>query len=150
MTLQYVLGDILKAGTDAVVNPVNCVGVMGAGLAKQFKDKYPNMFEDYKNWCGTIAGIGILRVYERFSFDRPLFIINFPTKYHWKDPSRLEYIESGLATLVFVVKKLGIKSVAIPKLGCGLGGLEWKDVNSLFKKYLFDLDVQVIVCGENV
>ncbi len=151
MGIVYVSGNILEAKTEAVINPVNCVGVMGAGLAKQFHDKYPKMYKDYRDICryGELAP-GRLHVFDREVFDPPFYIVNFPTKKDWRHPSKLEYIETGLTALVRVLGRLNVKNVSIPKLGCGLGGLNWRDVNSLIKKYLGDIGVEVMVYGEDV
>lgn len=151
MGIVYVSGDILKATTEAVINPVNCVGIMGAGLAKQFSDKYPKMYKDYRDIChyGELNP-GRLHVFDRERFSPPFYIINFPTKKHWKNPSKLEYIESGLVTLVQILGRLGAKSISIPKLGCGLGGLDWHDVNSLIKRHLSDVRVKIVAYGEDV
>lgn len=149
--MKYISADILEATTEAVVNPVNCVGVMGAGLARQFRDRYPSMFSHYRDACRRgILIPGRLHIYDRETFNPPFYIINSPTKKDWRDPSKLEYIESGLIALVGVLRSMGINSVSVPKLGCGLGGLNWVDVNSLIKKYLNDVDCQVVVYGEDV
>lgn len=151
MGVVYVSGDILEATTEAVINPVNCVGVMGAGLAKQFRNKYPNMYRCYKDFCDhDVLVPGRLHIFDREVFSPPFFIVNFPTKKDWRNPSRLEYIEAGLATLVRTLRRLKVKSISIPKLGCGLGGLDWHDVNSLIKGYLSDVGVKVMVYGEDV
>ncbi len=150
MGVEYVPGDILEATTEAVLNPVNCIGLMGAGLAKQFRNKYPNMFKHYSDACrrGVLAP-GRLLIYDRETFDPPFYIINFPTKNDWRQPSKLEYIESGLIALVRILKPMGVNSISVPKLGCGLGELDWEDVNSLIKKYLSDVDCQVMVYAED-
>jgi len=151
MGLIYVSGDILEATTEAVANPVNCVGIMGDGLAKQFRDKYPNMFRHYCDAChrGVLAP-GRLLIYDREIFNPPFYIISFPTKKDWRHPSKLEYIESGLVALVKILRLMGINSISVPKLGCGLGGLDWKDVNSLIKKHLSDVNCQVVVYGDDI
>ena len=125
---------IFKAKTEAIVNPVNTVGVCGMGLAKQFKEKYPDNYEAYRNACET----GLLKVGETFTYcletkNHPSHIINFPTKNHWRYPSKIHYIEAGLKALVIDMKINKIKSVAIPKLGCGekTGQLKWVDVKPL-------------------
>ena len=127
-------GSILDAETQAVVNPINCVGVMGSGLALQFKNKHPALFESYKKRCdnGEI-NIGKMYVYSFPCSSKDCYkhIINFPTKKHWKYPSKLKYIEEGLIDLVDVVKRLNVDSIAVPKLGCGKGGLQWNCVKPL-------------------
>lgn len=127
MTIEAGHGDLITAEVDAIVNTVNTVGVMGKGLALQIKNAFPEVFAGYARACkeGAVA-VGRMHVVHRSS--SPRFVINFPTKKHWRQPSKLEYIESGLADLVAQVRKLGIRSIAIPPLGCGLGGLDWDDV----------------------
>ncbi len=120
-------GDLFAASTDAVVNAVNCAGVMGKGLALAFKKRFPDNFAAYKRACdaGAVA-IGKMFVVERA--DAPRWIINFPTKRHWRGASTLADVKSGLVDLVDQVERRGIRSIAIPALGCGLGGLRWEDV----------------------
>lgn len=131
--IHYVRGNILQSPAEARVNPVNCVGVMGKGLALQFKKAYPNNFEDYKTACDS----GIVRLGEMFITvyyeheDIKKYIINFPTKKHWLDRSYLPDIKEGLGDLIQWVSTLRIGSVAIPKVGCGLGWLEWGEVRPL-------------------
>lgn len=128
-------GSIFDSDADAIVNAVNCVGVMGAGLAKAFKDRYPHMNEQYEVKCKLgLLKPGMLDVYIVDS--SPKYIINFPTKNDWRSPSLMEYIYDGVSALHYEVWRWNIKSVAIPALGCGLGGLDWKDV----KPVLADLD----------
>ena len=124
--------DILKDRSAALVNPVNCVGVMGKGLALQFKKAYPKNYELYKEACdsGFIVP-GKLIVFETGQFFPPHYIINFPTKVDWRNSSKLEYIHAGLWALEELVTELELKSIAIPPLGCGLGGLNWSDVKPL-------------------
>lgn len=120
-------GSIFDSDADAIVNAVNCVGVMGAGLAKAFKYKFPHMVEQYEVKCKLgLLRPGQLDIYVIDS--TPKYIINFPTKDDWKDPSLMEYIYDGISALHYEVFKWKMKSVAIPALGCGLGGLDWKDV----------------------
>ncbi len=120
-------GDLFAADTDAIVNAVNCVGVMGKGLALAFKKQFPDNFEAYRRACDTGEVMpGKMFVVERAS--APRWIINFPTKRHWRSPSTLDDVRSGLVDLIAQVKSREIKSVAIPALGCGLGGLRWEDV----------------------
>ncbi len=139
----------MEAKTEALVNAVNCVGVMGKGIALQFRRKFSeDYFKDYKRACqsGELA-IGKVHVYElknakfdaRVSAFSPRFIVNFPTKHHWREKSRIEDIESGLQSLVEVVERYEIKSVAMSALGCGLGGLDWNDVKPLIEKAFVNL-----------
>lgn len=122
-------GNLLEAPAEALVNAVNCVGVMGKGLALQFKQAYPEMFTVYAAACraGEVRP-GAMLVYETGRNSGPRFIINFPTKRHWREPSRIEDVQAGLAALVAEVRERGIRSLAVPALGCGLGGLDWPDV----------------------
>jgi O-acetyl-ADP-ribose deacetylase (regulator of RNase III) len=132
--IQITSGDILKADVEALVNTVNCAGVMGRGIALQFKKKYEGNFKAYKKICdaGKLRP-GTMFVYDNGSLINPRFIINFPTKNHWRDKSRLEDIETGLIALTHEVRTRGIKSIAIPPLGCGLGGLNWTAVRPLIE-----------------
>lgn len=135
--IQLTHGDILTADADALVNTVNCVGVMGRGIALQFKRAFPNNFKAYAAACkGGVVEPGKMFVFETSRLTSPRFIINFPTKRHWRSKSRLEDIETGLDDLVRVVTARDIRSVAIPPLGCGLGGLEWSDVLPLIEAAL--------------
>ena len=134
-------GNILDSEMECIVNTVNCVGVMGRGLALQFKHKYPNMYEDYRNKClNKQIKLGEVYLYEDTSSKK---IINFPTKNHWKNKSNIEDIENGLINLCDKIDKFGITSISIPPLGCGLGGLNWDDVYPLIIKYMTDLNIQV-------
>ncbi len=122
-------GDILKSNAEAIVNTVNCVGVMGRGIALQFKKAYPQNFKHYATACKkNDVKPGKIFVVETGNLIGPKYILNFPTKRHWKDNSRMEDIESGLQDLAYVIQHYGIRSIAIPPLGCGLGGLNWSDV----------------------
>ena len=135
MKIKFVSGDILKANSQAQVNPINCVGVMGAGLAKQFKEAYPEMFNDYKKLCNNKAlAIGKMHIY-RTGLKQPEYLFNVPTKYDYRADSRLKSIRLGMQVIVATTRKLRIKSVAIPKLGCGLGNLKWKDVLPIIKEH---------------
>lgn len=129
----YKTGDLLQSSADALVNTVNCEGVMGKGIAYQFKLRYPNNFKDYRHACQS----GELRPgkLHYFSEDGKL-IINFPTKDKWRNPSKMEYIESGLNELVPLIHELSIKSIAIPPLGSGNGGLIWSQVRKLIEDKL--------------
>lgn len=137
--INYVKGDILQSKDEAVVNPVNCIGVMGAGLAKQFREKYPHMFLAYKSVCdkGHLQ-IGDLFVYNT-DLAAPKLIINMPTKIHWKYPSKMLYIEEGLWALRCYIANHNVLSVSIPKIGTGLGGLDWVEVKQILELTLYDM-----------
>ncbi len=149
--IEYQTGDVLKADVQALVNTVNCVGVMGKGIALQFKQKFPENFREYKKVCDR----GDLEPGRLFVFDRgelfeekqePQYVINFPTKTHWRKPSRLEYIEQGMDALVEEVQQRDIESIAIPPLGCGNGGLDWEDVGAIIERHMEALpDVRVVL-----
>jgi O-acetyl-ADP-ribose deacetylase (regulator of RNase III) len=138
--IRYVEGDILEAQTEAIVNTVNCVGVMGRGIALQFKNAFPGNFKAYAAACkrGEVQP-GRMFVYETGELTGPRYIINFPTKVHWRGKSRIEHIESGLEALVAEVKALDIRSIAIPPLGSGLGGLAWTEVRPLIDRALAEV-----------
>jgi len=127
--IKRVKGDILKAQVEALVNTVNTVGVMGKGIALQFRKAFSGNYRAYRRACerGEVQ-IGKMFVYDLGELFCPRYIINFPTKKHWRHRSKMEYIEKGLKALVEEVKRLGIRSIAVPPLGCGLGGLRWEEV----------------------
>ncbi len=130
-------GDILKQEADALVNTVNCMGVMGRGIALQFRRAFEDNYEAYRKAAkANEIRPGRVFVFERSALDRPRWIINFPTKRHWKGKSRIEDIESGLVDLVRVIRDKSIRSIAIPPLGCGLGGLNWSEVRPLIEAAL--------------
>lgn len=142
--IRYVHGDLFSATVDALVNPVNCEGVMGKGIAKEFKKRYPMCFQVYKDACeneqlfpGKLLLVKCEAQKDLFS-DADLIVIHFPTKKHWRGKSRLEWIEAGLEYLKYHYKEWGIRSVAMPKLGAGLGGLEWNEVKLLIERILSD------------
>jgi O-acetyl-ADP-ribose deacetylase (regulator of RNase III) len=137
----------LAADAEALVNTVNCVGVMGRGIALQFKKAFPENFRFYEAACKKHeVRIGRVLVFETGLLTRPKYIINFPTKRHWRGPSRNDYIDAGLKSLIGVVRSRGIRSIAIPPLGCGLGGLDWDDVRSRITKAFAELpDVKVLL-----
>ncbi len=144
---EFKRGNLLIEQADAIVNTVNCVGVMGKGIALQFKKAYPDNFKQYENACkkGLVVP-GKMFIVDLNSITQPHYIINFPTKIHWKNKSRLDDIENGLISLKKDIKNLNIKSIAIPPLGCGLGGLKWNDVKFKIEKILNDLtDTKIIV-----
>jgi O-acetyl-ADP-ribose deacetylase (regulator of RNase III) len=159
--IKYINGNILKVSADALVNPVNCVGVMGRGLALTFKQNFPIMFKEYQGVCkDKELDFGKLHVFEiqhsmldslnkifgdiNFVW-KPRYIINFPTKYHWKDSSKIENIRKGLVVLKEKILELDIKSIALPALGCGLGGLSKKEVFSAIEEVFVDYDGIVII-----
>ena len=145
--ITYTTGDILKSGAEALVNTVNCVGIMGRGIALQFKNAFADNFEAYARECKA-GGVqpGRMFVFERRKLDNPRFIVNFPTKRHWRGKSRVEDIEAGLVDLVRVIKERRISSIAIPPLGSGLGGLDWRDVRPRIERALSQLtDVNITV-----
>lgn len=135
-------GNIRDATTQCKVNTVNVVGAMGAGIAVYFRYQYPEMFEKYKKYCKDgIFKVGMLQIYKKTKYD---WVINFPTKRHWKDPSKIEYIEMGLQKFVETYKEKGIRSVTFPQMGCGNGGLDWeKEVLPLMEKYLNSVDIPI-------
>ena len=149
--MEFTKGNILRADVEAIVNTVNCVGFMGRGIAAQFKRTFPENFKAYEAACRRKEVVpGRMFVFATGQLTNPRFIINFPTKRHWCGKSRMEDIESGLAALVQEVRDRGIKSVAIPPLGCGLGGLEWSDVRPRIERAFADLsDVRTVVYEPN-
>lgn len=149
--IEYTSGDILRCEADALVNTVNCVGVMGRGIALQFKNMYPANFKAYEAACKREeVQPGRMFVFETKQLTPPRLIINFPTKRHWRGKSRIEDIETGLMDLVNVIRDKNIRSIAIPPLGAGLGGLDWKEVRPRIEQALGELEgVQVIVYEPN-
>lgn len=140
-------GDILKADVEALVNTVNCVGIMGRGIALQFRKAFPDNYKVYRAACEKKqVQPGKMLIHDLGKFLYPRYIINFPTKRHWRGKSRLEDIESGLAALVKEVRKLKIKSIAIPPLGAGLGGLRWEDVRRRIEDAFRDMpEIEVLL-----
>ena len=137
--IDYVTGDLLKADREALVNSVNCVGVMGRGVALAFKRRFPANFKAYKAACDwDEVEPGRMFVFETGEL-APRYIINFPTKRHWRANSRLDDIEAGLTALVAEIEQRHIRSIALPPLGCGLGGLQWSQVKSLIHAALAPL-----------
>ncbi len=129
MSIEYATGDILEANVGAWVNPVNCVGVMGRGLAAQFKRTYPEMFAAYR--AAAKAGAvepGRMHV---FALECGRVVGNSPTKRHWRAKAKLEDVEEGLVALAEVIRTRDLGSIAIPPLGCGLGGLDWEVVRPM-------------------
>lgn len=145
--IRYARGDILNADAEALVNTVNCVGVMGRGIALQFKRAYPANFKAYAAACErNEIQPGRMFVFNTGELTNPRYIINFPTKVHWRGKSRIEHIEAGLDALVAEIKTREIKSIAVPPLGSGLGGLDWAEVKPLIERAVANLhEVDVVV-----
>lgn len=145
--IEYIKGNILKADVEALVNTVNCVGTMGKGIALQFKKAWPENNTAYEKSCrqGKLQP-GKLLVFSTDMMMNPRYIINFPTKKHWRGKSRYEFIEQGLETLIEEVRSHHIHSIAIPPLGCGLGGLEWNRIRNMIERHFSSLsEVKVLV-----
>lgn len=143
--IEFTSGDILKDDSEAIVNTVNCVGVMGRGIALQFKNAWPENFKAYASACkrGQVQP-GRMFVFETGQLTPPRYIINFPTKRHWRGKSRIEDIDSGLTALVELIRANNIRSIAVPPLGSGLGGLDWMEVRPRIEEALQTLpDVRV-------
>jgi O-acetyl-ADP-ribose deacetylase (regulator of RNase III) len=139
--IEYQTGNILGADTEALVNTVNCVGIMGRGIALQFKNAYPENFKAYEAACArNEVQPGRMFVFETGYLTNPKYIINFPTKRHWRGKSRIEDIEAGLKALTEEIRARRIRSIALPPLGSGLGGLDWSDVRRRIEMSLRDLD----------
>lgn len=149
--IEFKTGDILRADVEALVNTVNCVGVMGRGIALQFKNAFPENFKAYEAACAREdVQPGKMFVFERRTLTNPKYIINFPTKRHWRGKSRMEDIDSGLRALVEEIRARSIRSIAIPPLGSGLGGLDWTDVRPRIVEALRGLnDLHVIIFEPN-
>ena len=152
--IKFVTGNLFESNTEAIVNTVNCVGVMGRGIALQFKKNYPENFKAYEAACkrGEVVP-GKMFVHDTNQLANPMYIINFPTKRHWRGASRIEDIEAGLGDLVEVIVSRKISSVALPPLGSGLGGLDWPVVRGKIEatlKCLYDVHIEVYEPGNAV
>lgn len=147
ITVEYKQGDMLAESVEAIVNTVNCVGVMGRGIALQFKNTFPDNFMAYAAACKrNEVQPGRMFIYETGRLTNPRFIVNFPTKRHWKEKSLMVDIETGLTALVEEIKSRNIRSIAIPPLGCGLGGLEWREVRPMIEAAMCEMDdLRVII-----
>jgi O-acetyl-ADP-ribose deacetylase (regulator of RNase III) len=145
--IEFKQGNLLQADAEALINTVNCVGVMGKGIALQFKQAFPENFKAYERACRhNEVQPGRMFTVPTGHFYNPKFIINFPTKRHWKGTSRIEDIEAGLKSLIAEVKKLKIQSIAVPPLGCGNGGLDWQQVRPLIEAAFAQVpDVRVLL-----
>lgn len=140
--LVYRRTDLFSSPAQTLVNTVNCVGVMGKGIAKEFKKREPDMFVAYKKICDekrlTPGNLWLWR-------GESNLILNFPTKIHWKSPSKIEWIEAGLKKFVTSYEKAGIKEISFPRLGCGNGGLDWDEVRPLMERYLAPLPIHIYI-----
>lgn len=141
--ITYVSGDLFQSHAKVLVNPVNTAGVMGKGLALAFKKRYPAMYESHRERCKS----GQLEIGQLWLFKaKNKWVLNFPTKKHWRNPSKAAYIEAGLQTFAQTYETLGIDSVAFPRLGCGAGELDWeRQVKPLMAHYLATLPIEVLV-----
>ena len=143
--IKHLETNIFSLTVDGIVNPVNCIGVSGAGLARKFKDVFSDNQRQYEQFCRE----GKMRLGQVFVTEVPRgprqgqHVLNFPTKNHWRDDSTLEIIAAGLPSLRDVIERLDLRSVAIPALGCGLGGLDWADVEPLIHQHLDGLTARV-------
>lgn len=137
--IEIIRGDMFEYDVEAMVNTVNCVGTWGKGVALEFKKRFPQCFETHKIACAAgLVNVGKMHICEHLF--PPRYVINFPTKIHWKDPSKIEWIDSGLADLTNIVWSAGIESITIPALGCGNGGLRFEgEVLPLMLKHLHTL-----------
>ncbi len=147
--IEYKTGNILTEDAEAIINTVNCVGVMGRGIALQFKKAFPENFKAYAAACKREeVRPGRMFIYDMGGLTNPRYIINFPTKRHWRGKSRMEDIEAGLKALVVEIRERSIQSIAIPPLGSGLGGLEWTEVRQCIEQSLSDMDDMRIIVFE--
>lgn len=144
-------GDLFQSGTDALINPVNCKGVMGKGIALEFKKRLPECVQPYKEACatgklipGTLLFVRLIVQPDLFGSKRPGVIL-FPTKNHWRDKSRIEWIEQGLDYLKNNYTRWEVKTIAMPQIGCGLGGLGWESVKPLIEHFLSEEPIEVEV-----
>lgn len=140
--LTYKRTSLFESNAQTLVNTVNCVGVMGKGIAKAFKQREPEMFTAYKRLCDQkllVPGkLWLWRGSENW-------VLNFPTKLHWRSPSKIEWVEAGLDKFVRTYEAQGVTEIAFPKLGCGNGGLDWEEVRPLMERYLSDLTIPVFI-----
>lgn len=145
--IEYQEGNLTENGAKALVNTVNCVGVMGKGIALSFKKAFPSYFEEYKSMCGeNLIHAGHVYVHPTNKLIGPKYLISFATKHHWQNPSKMRWVVNGLKELVILVREFEIKSIAIPALGCGNGGLNWNEVRPLIEFAFSDMpDVHVII-----
>lgn len=147
--IRFSKGDMFSEKNCALVNPCNCIGVLGAGVAKEISNQYPEATDAYKRLCGLKwMKPGWVEVEQCNPGKNADFIVHFPTKIHWKDPSEYEYVKLGLDSLWFVTKECGFKKLCIPALGCGLGGLKWEVVKCMIEQSLYSLNETEIIVFE--
>ncbi|WP_051906425.1 MULTISPECIES: macro domain-containing protein [unclassified Sulfurospirillum] len=140
--ITYVRTNLFESNAQVLVNPVNIVGVMGKGLASDFKRLYPEMFHAYQKYCESgHLSIGKLQLFKTSN----KWILNFPTKLNWRNPSKIEYIEQGLQKFVDNYERLGIQSISFPMIGCGNGGLDWDIVKEVMERYLKKLPIDIYI-----
>lgn len=142
--IEYSDGTVFNAGAQTLVNTVNCAGAMGTGIALEFRLRYPAMFAEYAAHCRR----GQVRAGQSYLYrggEEP-WVLNFPTKDQWRNPSRLEWVEAGLKRFAEAYREWGITSAAFPPLGCSNGGLKWEAVRPLMERYLAPLELKATVC----
>ena len=149
--ITFKQGDLFQDQSEALVNPVNCVGVMGKGLALEFKNRFPDNFKEYAQacWVNRVQP-GRMLVFKTYQPQTHSYIINFPTKRHWRDSSRIEDIQTGIQALAEEIRSRRIASIAIPALGSGLGGLQWNEVRPIIESGLRELEEVRITVYEPV
>lgn len=149
--IRFTKGNLMTSSAEALVNTVNTVGVMGKGIALQFKEEFPKNFATYAKACrsGELVPGKLLITKETNRAGEEKIIINFPTKLHWRNPSKYEYITEGLAELVKAISEHKIKSIAIPPLGCGNGGLDWNIVKGMIEEALKDVECEIYIYEPN-
>ena len=144
--ITFKVGDIFSEEVEAIVNPVNCVGVSGAGLALAFRKRYPDNYEAYRSACfDNECSVGKVFTFQNDVGISPEYIINFPTKNHYRDASDLSYIHKGMISLCNEIERLNLLTIAMPALGCGLGGLKWNEVRPVITKYILKYEHRHIV-----
>lgn len=145
--ITYTTGNLLEAPVEAVVNTVNTVGVMGKGIALMFKERFPEAFMEYQSACKKDeVKVGQMFLSYNPEFSGPRYIIHFPTKQHWRNPTKQEWVKTGLVALKELIINKQMKSIAIPPLGCGNGGLKWEQVKPMIESELADLhEVEIVI-----
>jgi len=147
--IRYIRGNLLEAEVEALVNTVNTVGVMGKGIALMFKKAYPKNFQRYAEACNVNqVEVGRMFVTECNELIGPKWIVNFPTKLHWRNPAQMKWVEDGLRDLVRFIQQHKVASIALPSLGCGNGGLDWQDVRLCIEATLAGLKAVDVVVYE--